>query len=97
QKLCHSNLESPPISPETPAMMVKGKAARQKGLKKEANTLSNFFQKKTPKSMERRVPVKSEPMEVYVQPLGDVKQENVEVTVGMVKDEKMDVTAFPST
>ncbi|RXN03803.1 E3 ubiquitin- ligase RAD18-like isoform X1 [Labeo rohita] len=36
-------------------------------------------------------------MEVYVQPLADVKQENVEDTVGMVKDEKMDVTAFPST
>ncbi|XP_050968479.1 E3 ubiquitin-protein ligase RAD18 isoform X2 [Labeo rohita] len=102
QKLCHSNLESPPISPATPAMMVKGKAARQKGLKKEANTLSNFFQKKTPlseaqKSLELRVSVKSEPMEVYVQPLADVKQENVEDTVGMVKDEKMDVTAFPST
>ncbi|KAI2663749.1 E3 ubiquitin-protein ligase RAD18 [Labeo rohita] len=77
-------------------------AARQKGLKKEANTLSNFFQKKTPlseaqKSLELRVSVKSEPMEVYVQPLADVKQENVEDTVGMVKDEKMDVTAFPST
>ncbi|XP_073708494.1 E3 ubiquitin-protein ligase RAD18 isoform X2 [Garra rufa] len=105
QKLCHSNLESPPISPETPTMMLKGKAARQKGLKKEANTLSHFFQKKTPvtpssvaqKSLERHVPVKSEPVEVFVQQLVGVKQENMEDTAGMVKDEKMDVTDFPST
>uniref|UniRef100_A0A673HV26 RING-type E3 ubiquitin transferase n=1 Tax=Sinocyclocheilus rhinocerous TaxID=307959 RepID=A0A673HV26_9TELE len=105
QKLCHSNLESPPISPETPAMMIKGKAARQKGLKKEANTLSHFFQKKTPitassrtqTSLEVHMPVKSKPVELCVQQLGSIKQENVKDTTGVVKDEKMDVTAFPST
>ncbi|XP_059426673.1 E3 ubiquitin-protein ligase RAD18 isoform X2 [Carassius carassius] len=105
QKLCHSNLESPPISPETPVMTIKGKGARQKGLRKEANTLSHFFQKKTPvipsseaqTSLELHVPVKSEPVELCLQQLGNLKQENVEDTVGMVKDEKMDVTAFPST
>ncbi|XP_016322753.1 E3 ubiquitin-protein ligase RAD18-like isoform X3 [Sinocyclocheilus anshuiensis] len=105
QKLCHSNLESPPISPETPVMMIKGKAARRKGLRKEANTLSHFFQKKTPvipsseaqTSLKLHVPVKSEPMELCLQQLGNVKHENVEDTMGMVKDEKMDVTAFPST
>ncbi|ROL50732.1 E3 ubiquitin-protein ligase RAD18 [Anabarilius grahami] len=88
QKLCHSNLESPPISPQTPAMMIKGKAARQKGLKKEANTLSHFFQKKTPMTP------KSEPMELCVQQPGSFKEESVENTIGMVKEEKMDI---PST
>ncbi|XP_026116826.1 E3 ubiquitin-protein ligase RAD18 isoform X1 [Carassius auratus] len=105
QKLCHSNLESPPISPETPVMTIKGKGARQKGLRKEANTLSHFFQKKTPvipsseaqTSLELHVPVKSEPLELCLQQLGNLKEENVEDTVGMVKDEKMDETAFPST
>uniref|UniRef100_A0A9J7YJT7 RING-type E3 ubiquitin transferase n=1 Tax=Cyprinus carpio carpio TaxID=630221 RepID=A0A9J7YJT7_CYPCA len=105
QKLCHSNLESPPISPETPVMRIKGKAARQKGLRKEANTLSHFFQKRTPlipsseaqTSLKLHVPVKSEPMELCLQQLGDVNQENVEDAMGMVKNEKMDVTAFPST
>ncbi|XP_058634683.1 E3 ubiquitin-protein ligase RAD18 isoform X11 [Onychostoma macrolepis] len=105
QKLYHSNLESPPISPETPVMMIKGKAARQKVLRKEANTLSHFFQKKTPvtpsseaqTSRKLHLPVKSEPMEVCLQQLGNINQENVEDPLGMVKDEKMDVTAFPST
>ncbi len=105
QKLCHSNLESPPISPQTPVMMIKGKTARQKGLRKEANTLSHFFQKKTPvtpsskaqSSLKLHVPVKSEPMEVCLQQLGNIKQDNVEDPLGMVKDEKMDVTVFPST
>uniref|UniRef100_A0A8C1J3M7 RING-type E3 ubiquitin transferase n=1 Tax=Cyprinus carpio TaxID=7962 RepID=A0A8C1J3M7_CYPCA len=105
QNLCHSNLESPPISPETPAMMIKGKAARQKGLKREAKTLSHFFQKKTPvtsslrtqTSLEVHMPVKLERVEVCIQQLDNIKQENVDDTRGMVKDEKMDVTAFPST
>lgn len=86
-------------------MMIKGKAARQKGLRKEVNTLSHFFQKKTPvtpssvaqTSRKLHVPVKSEPMEVCLQQLGNIKHENVEDPLGMVKDEKMDVTAFPST
>ncbi|KAL1272551.1 hypothetical protein QQF64_028413, partial [Cirrhinus molitorella] len=105
QKLCHSNLESPPISPETQTMVIKGKAARQKGLKKEANMLNHFFQKKpslTPtleaqKSLEPHMAVKSEPVEMFVQQLVNVKQENMEGTAGMAKDEKMDVSAFPST
>ncbi|CAM4627205.1 unnamed protein product [Leuciscus chuanchicus] len=91
QKLCHSNLESPPISPQTPAMMIKGKAARQKGIKKEANTLSHFFQKKT-----TMTPVKSEPVEVCLLQPGTIKLESVEETA-MVKEEKMDTSAFPST
>ncbi|XP_026069196.1 E3 ubiquitin-protein ligase RAD18-like isoform X1 [Carassius auratus] len=105
QTLCHSNLESPPISPETPAIVIKGKAAKQKALKKEAITLSHFFQKKTPvtpsswtqTSLEGHMPVKLERVEVCIQQLDNIKQENAEDTRGMVKDEKMDVTAFPST
>lgn len=92
QTLCHSNLESPPISPETPPMMVKGKAARQKRLKKEANALSHFFQKKTPMT-----PVKSEPVEVSVQLPAHFKLENVEEATIKVKEEKMELSAFPST
>lgn len=71
-------------------MMIKGKAARQKGLKKEASTLSHFFQKKT-----TMTPVKSEPMDVRIQP-DNIKLESVEETA-MVKEEKMDISAFPST
>lgn len=100
QKLCHTNLESPPISPETPAMVIKGKAARQKGLKKESSNLSHFFQKKTSVPLQSEtlhVQVKSEPMEVCVQQPGIFKQESVKDVKDMVKEEKMDVTAFPST
>ncbi|XP_056316315.1 E3 ubiquitin-protein ligase RAD18 [Danio aesculapii] len=100
QKLCHSNLESPPISPETPATVIKGKAARQKCLKKESSNLSHFFQKKTSVTLPSEIlhaPVKSEPMEVCVQQPGTFKQESVEDAKDVVKEEKMDVSAFPST
>lgn len=100
QKLCHSNLESPPISPETPTMVIKGKGARQKGLKKESSNLSHFFQKKTSVTLPSETlhaSVKSEPMEVCVQQPGIFKQESLEDAKDRVKEEKMDVTAFPST
>ncbi|XP_051563529.1 E3 ubiquitin-protein ligase RAD18-like isoform X9 [Myxocyprinus asiaticus] len=105
QQLCQSNFESPPISPQTPAMMFKGKAARQKGLKKEATTLSQFFQKRASAttlsgaqtSLQHHLPVKEEPMEVHVQQPHSLKQESVEDTTGMVKEEKMNVPVFPST
>lgn len=105
QQLCQTNFESPPISPETPAVMVKGKAARQRSLKKEAGTLSQFFQKKTPTtplsmvqmSLERHFSLKEEPMEVCIQEPVRLKQENMEETIGKIKEEKMDVLDLPST
>jgi len=72
-------------------MMIKGKAARQKGIKKETSTLSHFFQKKS-----IMTPVKSEPVEMCMELPGKIKLESVEETA-MVKEEKMDISAFPST
>ncbi|XP_051996542.1 E3 ubiquitin-protein ligase RAD18-like isoform X2 [Xyrauchen texanus] len=105
QQLCQANFESPPISPENPAMMVKGKAARQKVLKKEATTLSQFFQKRAPvmtlpgvqTNLQRKFSVKEEPMEVQFQQPHNLQQECGEDTTGMVKEEKMNVAVFPST
>ncbi|XP_051567248.1 E3 ubiquitin-protein ligase RAD18 isoform X2 [Myxocyprinus asiaticus] len=105
QQLCQANFESPPISPENPAMMVKGKAARQKVLKKEATTLSQFFQKRAPvmtlsgaqTDLQRNFSVKEEPMEVQFQQPNSLQQEIGEDTTGMVKEEKMNVAVFPST
>lgn len=84
--------------------MVKGKAARQRGLKKEAGTLGQFFPIKTPAtplsnvqtSLKRHFSVKEEPMEVCVQEPVRPKQENVEETIKM-KEEEMDVPDLPST
>lgn len=105
QQLCQSNFESPPISPENPVAMVKGKAARQKGLKNETTTLSQFFQKKTPAttlsraqtSLVHHFSVKEEPMEVFVQAPGRIKQEKVEKMIAKIKEEKMDTSEIPST
>ncbi|KAA0712833.1 E3 ubiquitin-protein ligase RAD18 [Triplophysa tibetana] len=105
QQLCQTHFESPPISPETPAVIVKGKSARQRGLKKEPGSLSQFFQKKTPTTTRSKVQsslgchfsLKEEPMEVCVQQPVRFKQENVEETITMMKEEKMDVPDLPST
>ncbi|XP_051985647.1 E3 ubiquitin-protein ligase RAD18-like isoform X3 [Xyrauchen texanus] len=105
QQLCQTNFESPPISPQIPAMMFKGKAARQKTLKKDATTLSKFFQKRTSAitlsgsqtSLQHHLPVKEEPIEVHVPQPHSLKQESVEETTGMVKEELMNIPVFPST
>uniref|UniRef100_W5K4T7 RING-type E3 ubiquitin transferase n=1 Tax=Astyanax mexicanus TaxID=7994 RepID=W5K4T7_ASTMX len=105
QLLSRANFESPPISPKTPSVALKGKAARQKCPRKEGTPLTHFFQKRTaatPSSGAKAdlmppCPVKEEPMEVCVQPPRDLKQERVEAKSTTVKEEKMDVSAFPST
>lgn len=105
QQLCQTHFESPPISPETPAVMVNGKSARKRGLKKEVGSVSQFFKKKTPttplskiqSSLECHFSLKEEPMEVCVQQPVRFKQENVEETITKMKEEKMDVTDLPST
>ncbi|KAI7807279.1 E3 ubiquitin-protein ligase RAD18 [Triplophysa rosa] len=99
QQLCQTNFETPPISPD------EGKAARQRGLKKEAGTLSQFFQKKTPTtplskvqtSLECHFSLKEEPLEVCVQQPVRCKQKNVEETITKMNEEKMDVPDLPST
>uniref|UniRef100_A0A1A7YPJ6 RING-type E3 ubiquitin transferase n=2 Tax=Iconisemion striatum TaxID=60296 RepID=A0A1A7YPJ6_9TELE len=46
QELSKANFESPPISPKTPASVVKCKTLREKGQSSSNSILSNFFQKK---------------------------------------------------
>ncbi|KAL7891505.1 hypothetical protein AOLI_G00009810 [Acnodon oligacanthus] len=105
QQLSRANFDSPPISPKTPSVALKGKAARQKCPKKEGTPLTHFFHKRPAATPSLGVqtnpilpcPVKEEPMEVCVQFLGDLKQERTEAQSARVKEEKMDVSAFPST
>ncbi|XP_072539206.1 E3 ubiquitin-protein ligase RAD18 isoform X2 [Salminus brasiliensis] len=105
QQLSQANFDSPPISPKTPSVALKGKAARQKCTRKEGTTLTHFFQKRataTPKSGAKAdpmlpFPVKEEPMEVSMQVPGHLRQEKVEAASTRVKEEKMDVSASPST
>ncbi|XP_036426861.1 E3 ubiquitin-protein ligase RAD18 isoform X2 [Colossoma macropomum] len=105
QQLSRANFDSPPISPKTPSVALKGKAARQKCPRKEGTPLTHFFHKRAPMTPSSGVqadpmllrPVKEEPMEVCVQVLGDLKQERTEAQSARVKEEKMDVSAFPST
>ncbi|XP_017568136.1 E3 ubiquitin-protein ligase RAD18 isoform X1 [Pygocentrus nattereri] len=105
QQLSQANFDSPPISPKTPSVALKGKAARQKCPRKEGTPLTHFFHKRPPATPSSGVqtnpilscPVKEEPMEVCVQVLGDLKRESTEAQSARVKEEKMDVSAFPST
>ncbi|XP_037535467.1 E3 ubiquitin-protein ligase RAD18 [Nematolebias whitei] len=46
QQLSNVNFESPPISPKTPASVVKCKTPREGGQKSSSSILSNFFVKK---------------------------------------------------
>ncbi|KAI4895721.1 hypothetical protein NFI96_019890 [Prochilodus magdalenae] len=105
QQLSQANFDSPPISPKTPSVALKGKAARQKCPRKEGTTLTHFFLKRAPTTpssgaqADSALPcsVKDEPMEVCVQALGDLKQEKTEALSTRVKEEKMEVASFPST
>ncbi|XP_066521424.1 E3 ubiquitin-protein ligase RAD18 isoform X2 [Hoplias malabaricus] len=105
QQLSRVNFDSPPISPRTPSVALKGKAARQKCLRKEGTTLTHFFHKRAPvthSSGAQTDPalhrlVKEEPMEVSVEMPRNIKQERTETETVRVKEEKMDVSAFPST
>ncbi|XP_062853054.1 E3 ubiquitin-protein ligase RAD18 isoform X2 [Trichomycterus rosablanca] len=102
QQLSRANFDSPPISPKTPSVAIKGKAARQKALKKEGTPLTHFFQKRVPNNPATEVkkgsgplhPVKQEPMEVCLQ--GDFLPQSVQTMTSAVKEEKLD-GAFPST
>ncbi|XP_034169938.1 E3 ubiquitin-protein ligase RAD18 isoform X2 [Pangasianodon hypophthalmus] len=103
QQLSQTNFESPPISPKTPTMAVGGKAARQKALKKEGTILTHFFQKRAPinssigaqSGSKGLHPVKQEPMDVCVQ--GALLPESAVTVTTVVKEEKLDMPAFPST
>ncbi|KAM9483185.1 E3 ubiquitin-protein ligase RAD18 isoform 2-T2 [Clarias gariepinus] len=99
QQLSQTNFESPPISPKTPTMPVGGKAARQKGLRKEGTTLTQFFQKRAPINSQSGLKglhcVKQEPMEVCVQ--GVILPESAVTVSTALKEEKRDVPMFPST
>ncbi|XP_060775529.1 E3 ubiquitin-protein ligase RAD18 isoform X2 [Neoarius graeffei] len=103
QQVSRTNFESPPISPKTPVMTAGGKAARQKALKREGTTLIHFFQKRAPVSSSVGAQsgskglqaVKQEPMEVCVQ--GAVLPEGAATATTAVKEEKLEVPAFPST
>lgn len=84
-------------------MTAGGKAARQKALKREGTTLIHFFQKRAPVSSSVGAQsgskglhaVKQEPMEVCVQ--GAVLPECAATATTAVKEEKLEVPAFPST
>lgn len=84
-------------------MVIGGKAARQKALKKEGTTLAHFFQKRAPinsstgtqSGSKGLCTVKQEPMEVCEQ-AALLPRSAVTVTT-LVKEEKLDMAAFPST
>ncbi|XP_035380636.1 E3 ubiquitin-protein ligase RAD18 isoform X1 [Electrophorus electricus] len=104
QQLSQASFESPPISPKTPSMEIRGKKVRQKGPRKEGTTLTHFFQKRSPAlsvgpqaDSKPLIPVKQEPMEVCVLDPTEPQLEGTESDTMGLKEEKMDVCGSPST
>ncbi|XP_076870497.1 E3 ubiquitin-protein ligase RAD18 isoform X2 [Brachyhypopomus gauderio] len=104
QQLSRALFDSPPISPKTPSVEIRGKAARQQGPRKEGTPLTRFFQKRSPAvSVGSQVasgplcPVKQEPMDVCVTDPNEPQKEGPEDDATGLKEEKMDVCVSPST